>query len=193
MGWLVDSKGVIWYESLPGKRFDRIKTTSDSFKVLPISTKQRLQDILLLFRSSSRFNIFRTKTQQYQMRLRCINSRFGQLSHFHHSPLLALWATGNIFSGQAKHHFLDCFGYSFRYLSVWVNKFSQKRDALLFIGVCQEPKISDFHKSVWQDMQKKAPDKFAGIQSHDFDFIIAFSVFIGKGDLVVFYRHNAVV
>ena len=188
-----NSEGVTMVGTITAEGLNRIKTTSDSLKVLPISIKKQLQDIVLLFRSNSRFNVFRTKTQQYQMRLRCINSRFGQLSHFHHSPLLALWATGNIFSGQAKHHFLDCFGYSFRYLSVWVNKFSQKRDGLLFIGVCQEAKVSDFHKPVWQDMQKKAPDKFAGIQSHVFDFIVSLSVFIGKGDLVVLYGDDAVV
>ena len=86
------------------------------------------------------------------MRLRCINSRFGQLSYFHHSSLLALWATGNILTGQAKHHFLDCLRYLFRQLCLWIDEFSQKRDTLLFVGVCQEAKISDFHKPLWQDM-----------------------------------------
>jgi hypothetical protein len=106
---------------------------------------------------------------------------------------LAPWATGNIYTGQPKHHLLDCFPELVRQLSIGSNEFSQKRDTLLLVNVCQEAKISDFHKPLWQDMQKEAPDKLVGIKGHRFDLIVSLPISIGEGNLAVFDRGDAVV
>jgi hypothetical protein len=106
---------------------------------------------------------------------------------------LALWATGKILTGQPQNHLLSCLRYLFRQLNSWINEFSNKRDALIFVGVCQEAKISDFHEPVWQDMQKEAPDKLIGSKSYYLFFIVCLAITVSEDDFPIINFDDAIV
>ena len=64
----------------------------------------------------------------------------------------------------------------------------------MFLGaVGQEAEMADTHEAIGQNMEKKAADKFFGIEGHRFQAVFVSSVPVTKSDLAVFEGEDTVI
>jgi hypothetical protein len=59
--------------------------------------------------------------------------------------------------------------------------------------VSKKAEISDFEKTLWQDMKQKSTNELTGIKGHFFDFIVIFPIPVGKSDAAVINGDDPIV